>query len=141
MGSRRRLAANRRQQSSQGNQRSQGSQGSKLSSGRQKVERIPASRNSVQKTSISRINSPRTPTPKFANRPGNAVNLVAEVFSPIVASQTPTQRPRSPTRTNAPSRPRPSGRRPRPRPATVGQQSKTATTRQVTGSGKTSLVN
>jgi len=135
VGSRRRLAANRRQQSSLGNQRS------KLSSGRQKVERIPASRNSVQKTSISRINSPRTPTTKFANRPGNAVNLVAEVFSPIVASQTPTQRPRSPTRTNAPSRPRPSGRRPRPRTATVGQQSKTATTRQVTGSGKTSLGN
>merc|ERR1711971_188012 len=59
-------------------------------------------------------------------------------------SQTPNQRPRSPARTNSSSRPRPSGRRPRPRPVTsgtrpLGQQSKTTTTRQVTGSGKTSV--
>merc|ERR1711971_820500 len=59
-------------------------------------------------------------------------------------SQTPTQRPRSPARTTSSSRPRPSGRRPRPRPVTsgprpLGQQSKTTTTRQVTGSGKTSV--
>merc|ERR1711971_970524 len=52
--------------------------------------------------------------------------------------QTPTKRP---ARTTSSSRPRPSGRRPRPRPVTsgtLGQQSKTTTTRQVTGSGKTS---
>merc|ERR1711971_1471108 len=59
-------------------------------------------------------------------------------------SQSPTQRPRSPARTTSSSRPRPSGRRPRPRPVTsgprpLGQQSKTTTTRQVTGSGKTSV--
>merc|ERR1711971_1191482 len=54
--------------------------------------------------------------------------------------QTPTKRP---ARTTSSSRPSPSGRRPRPRPVTsgtrpLGQQSKSTTTRQVTGSGKTS---
>merc|ERR1712172_149211 len=88
VGSRRRVAANKRQQSNQGSQGSQSSQRSQGSQGR----------------------------------------------------QTPTKRP---ARTTSSSRPRPSGRRPRPRPVTsgtrpLGQQSKSTTTRQVTGSGKTS---
>merc|ERR1711971_963169 len=110
VGSRRRMAANRRQQSNQGSQGSQRNQGSQRSQGSQSSQRSQGS----------------------------------QISQGSQGSQTPTQRPRSPARTTSSSRPRPSGRRPRPRPVTsgprpLGQQSKTTTTRQVTGSGKTSV--
>merc|ERR1711971_523828 len=110
VGSRRRVAANRRQQSNQGSQGSQRSQSSQRSQGSQGSQRSQGS----------------------------------QISQGSQGSQTPTQRPRSPARTTSSSRPRPSGRRPRPRPVTsgprpLGQQSKTTTTRQVTGSGKTSV--
>merc|ERR1712172_387446 len=119
VGSRRRMAANRRQQSNQGSQGSQRNQGSQRSQGSQSSQRSQGSQSSQRSQ-------------------GSQISQGSQ------GSQTPTQRPRSPARTTSSSRPRPSGRRPRPRPVTsgprpLGQQSKTTTTRQVTGSGKTSV--
>merc|ERR1711971_987788 len=119
VGSRRRMAANRRQQSNQGSQGSQRNQGSQRSQGIQSSQRSQGSQSSQRSQ-------------------GSQISQGSQ------GSQTPTQRPRSPARTTSSSRPRPSGRRSRPRPVTsgprpLGQQSKTTTTRQVTGSGKTSV--
>merc|ERR1712037_303721 len=135
------VGSRKRQESSQGSENSQESQNSQFSSGRQKVERIPAPRNPVQKNPPQTGFPPRinTPVRKFAGTPGNVGNLVAEVFSP--SSPTGSQRPREPARRKGPSRPRPSAGRPTFGSRPLRQQSKKASTGQVSGSGKKGVSN